>query len=238
MIPHSQVDDAPVSLVIQPKASSPKEEVVQHFFLEVYPLDKTLNRLKKRLFDVFFSILVCLFVLSWLIPILAFFIKITSRGSVFFGQKRTGLHNQVFLCWKLRTMVPNKDTEHKQAVKNDARVTFAGRFLRKFSLDELPQFYNVLKGDMSLIGPRPHMLTHTERFSKEVAQYHLRHGVKPGITGLSQVMGYRGEIHHRQALQNRVRFDIFYMKKWSLGLDILIIFKTIKLLLFGDKNAY
>lgn len=233
-MPHGQATETPVSLTL-------KHEPILMMGSPVslpYPLDNRLNKVTKRIFDIVVSVLVCIFLLSWIIPLLALFIKLTSRGSVFFGQKRTGLHNQVFTCWKLRTMIPNKESEQKQAVRNDTRVTFAGQILRKFSLDELPQFYNVIIGDMSLIGPRPHMLTHTEEFSKEVVHYHLRHGVKPGITGLSQVMGYRGEIHHRQALQNRVRLDIFYMKKWRMGLDILIILRTVKLLLFGDKNAY
>ncbi len=202
-----------------------------------HPLDTSYKRLIKRFFDIVFALLVLIGVLSWLIPLLAIIIKLTSKGSVFFVQARTGYNNQTFNCWKLRSMVRNEEAHHKQATSNDMRITFAGKYLRKFSLDELPQFYNVLIGDMSIIGPRPHMLYHTQEFAKEVDSYGKRHEVKPGITGLAQVMGYRGEITDKWALHNRVRLDIFYMKKWSLGLDMYIIIKTIKLLLFGDKAA-
>lgn len=203
-----------------------------------HPLDESFKRFVKRTCDIVFSLVVIVAVLSWLIPLLAIIIKLTSKGSVFFVQARTGYNNQTFNCWKLRSMVRNEDADHKQATANDMRITFAGKYLRKFSLDELPQFYNVLIGDMSIVGPRPHMLYHTKEFAKEVTMYDLRHGIKPGITGLAQVLGYRGEITDKHALHNRIRLDIFYMKKWSLGLDVYIMFKTIKLLLFGDKSAF
>lgn len=203
-----------------------------------YPLDNYRNKILKRSFDILFSTVILLSVLSWLIPILAVFIKLTSKGPLLFVQPRTGYNNRTFLCWKLRSMHVNANADIQQAVRSDSRITWIGKFIRKFSLDELPQFFNVLVGDMSIIGPRPHMLRHTEEYSKEVSTYLQRHAVKPGITGLSQVMGYRGEISSKHALNNRVRIDIFYLKKWTIMLDMLIIFRTAKLLLFGDKNAY
>lgn len=203
-----------------------------------YPLDNYWNKQLKRTFDMVLSATILLGVLSWLIPILAVLIKLTSKGPVFFVQPRTGYNNKTFLCWKLRSMHVNVQANTQQAVRSDSRITWIGKFIRKYSLDELPQFYNVLTGDMSIIGPRPHMLRHTEEYSKEVSTYLQRHAIKPGITGLSQVMGYRGEIANKQALNNRVRIDIFYLKKWNMMLDLLIIFRTAKLLVFGDKNAY
>ena len=131
-------------------------------------------------------------------------------------------------------MYVNNDAHLKQALENDSRITSAGKFLRKFSLDELPQFFNVIYGDMSIIGPRPHMIIHTETYSEIVDDYMNRLCVKPGITGLSQVMGYRGEIKNKMMITNRVRLDIFYIKKWSVVLDIKITIKTIRLILFGD----
>jgi lipopolysaccharide/colanic/teichoic acid biosynthesis glycosyltransferase len=165
---------------------------------------------------------------------LALFIKITSPGPVFFIQSRSGKNGVAFNCIKLRSMYVNNDAHSKQALENDSRITSAGRFIRKFSLDELPQFFNVIYGDMSIIGPRPHMLFHTEAYSEIVNDYMKRLHVKPGITGLSQVMGYRGEIKNKMMIANRVRLDIFYIKKWSVGLDIKIVFKTIRLILIGD----
>lgn len=204
----------------------------------LYPLDHPGNKLLKRIFDLLFSVLIILFVLSWLIPLLAILIKLSSRGPVFFIQPRTGYNNNTFLCWKLRSMHINSTANTQQAVRSDSRITGIGRFIRKFSLDELPQFYNVLIGDMSVIGPRPHMLKHTEEYSKEVSTYLQRHAIKPGITGLSQVLGYRGEIASHRVLKNRVRVDIFYLRKWTMLLDMAIVFRTVKLLIVGDKNAY
>lgn len=202
------------------------------------PLTQQSNKILKRTFDILFSVMVMLFLLSWLLPLLALYIKLTSGGDVFFKQQRTGLHNHTFTVWKLRTMRPNSEAHVLQAKQNDTRITKAGKFLRKYSLDELPQFFNVFVGDMSIVGPRPHMLKHTEEYAAKHQLYNLRHTVKPGITGLSQVLGYRGEIQCPFSLRNRITLDIFYIKKWSLGLDIYIIAKTVKLLLIGDKNAY
>lgn len=202
------------------------------------PLDKIENYLIKRIFDIVFSTFIIMVILSWLMPLLAILIKLTSKGPVFFKQIRTGEHNESFMCWKLRSMHLNSKANLEQASQHDKRITIAGKFLRKFSLDETPQFFNVLLGHMSVVGPRPHMLHHTESYSLINDEYAYRHFSKPGITGLSQVEGYRGEITNEQMLHNRVRLDLIYLRKWSFMLDMRIILKTIKLVLFGDKHAY
>jgi putative colanic acid biosynthesis UDP-glucose lipid carrier transferase len=202
--------------------------------MAISPLENKINLTLKRSSDLVVSLLVIILLLSWLIPLLALLIKITSRGPVFFIQSRSGKNGVAFNCIKLRSMYINNDAHSKQALENDSRITSAGKFIRKFSLDELPQFFNVIYGDMSIIGPRPHMLFHTEAYSEIVADYMNRLHVKPGITGLSQVMGYRGEIKNKMMIANRVRLDIFYIKKWSVGLDIKIVFKTIRLIVLGD----
>ena len=202
--------------------------------MAISPLENKINLTLKRSSDLVVSLLVIILLLSWLIPLLALFIKITSRGPLFFIQSRSGKNGVAFNCIKLRSMYVNNDAHSKQALENDSRITSAGKFIRKFSLDELPQFFNVIYGDMSIIGPRPHMLFHTEAYSEIVDDYMNRLHVKPGITGLSQVMGYRGEIKNKMMIANRVRLDIFYIKKWSVGLDIKIVFKTIRLILIGD----
>jgi putative colanic acid biosynthesis UDP-glucose lipid carrier transferase len=202
--------------------------------MAISPLENKINLTLKRSSDLVVSLLVIILLLSWLIPLLALFIKITSRGPVFFIQSRSGKNGVAFNCIKLRSMYINNDAHSKQALENDSRITSAGKFIRKFSLDELPQFFNVIYGDMSIIGPRPHMLFHTEAYSEIVDDYMNRLHVKPGITGLSQVMGYRGEIKNKMMIANRVRLDIFYIKKWSVGLDIKIVFKTVRLILLGD----
>jgi lipopolysaccharide/colanic/teichoic acid biosynthesis glycosyltransferase len=202
------------------------------------PLDKIENYILKRGFDIFFSLIIIILFLSWMIPLFAILIKLTSKGSVFFKQIRTGENDENFMCWKFRSMYINENAHFEQAAQNDLRITFVGHFLRKFSLDETPQFFNVLLGHMSVVGPRPHMLYHTESYSLINDDYSYRHFIKPGITGLSQVEGYRGEITNENMLHNRVRLDLFYMRKWNFMLDIKIILKTVKLVLFGDKNAY
>ncbi len=190
----------------------------------------------KRSMDVLFSILIFLLMLSWLIPIIAFIIKLSSKGPVFFIQKRSGKDNQPFNCIKFRTMLPNEDAHTQQAIENDPRITKIGKVLRRLSLDELPQFINVIKGDMSIIGPRPHMINHTNEYSKISDNYMQRLSVRPGISGLSQVMGYRGEIKNKNMILNRVRLDVFYIRKWYIGLDIYIILKTIHLLIFSGEE--
>lgn len=191
------------------------------------PLDDPYNTLLKRSFDFLFSSFIMLAVLSWLFPILAIIIKLTSKGPVFFKQKRTGLGNREFNCWKFRSMTVNQDSDKIQATKDDKRITKVGHFLRKSSLDEFPQFINVFLGEMSVVGPRPHMLKHTEEYSQLIGNFMNRHAIKPGITGLAQVKGYRGEIDDSHLLTNRVRLDRFYVNNWSLYLDLKIVFFTI-----------
>ncbi|WP_440879524.1 sugar transferase [Tenacibaculum sp. C7A-26P2] len=195
------------------------------------------SRLLKRIFDIFFSILVCVFVLSWLYPVIFIFIKIESQGPVIFKQHREGLHGRQFICYKFRSMYSNSLTDNRSADSNDKRITKVGAFLRRNSLDELPQFLNVLYGSMSVVGPRPHLKRLAQEYQKEVENYIHRHDVKPGITGLAQVSGYRGKIRKKADIKNRIRLDVFYIKKRSLGLDISIIIKTIYNLLKGDENA-
>ncbi len=191
------------------------------------PLDDWDKQLQKRAFDIFFSLMIMICVLSWLIPILAIIIKLTSRGPVFFKQQRTGRDNRPFWCYKFRTMYVNEKSDTVQATQNDPRITAIGNFLRDSSIDEMPQFYNVLIGDMSVVGPRPHMLKHTIDFSEELDKFMGRHQIKPGITGLAQSKGYRGETSDFEKIKNRVKLDLFYVKYWSFTLDIKIIFNTL-----------
>ncbi len=202
------------------------------------PLDDVGNRLKKRFLDVVISLFVVVFVLSWLIPIIGLLIMIESRGPIFFKQKRTGKNNQPFNCLKFRSMKPNKSADLQQATKNDMRVTRIGRILRKTSLDEFPQFINVLRGEMSLVGPRPHMVKHTDDYSKIVEQYMIRHFLKPGITGWAQINGFRGEITEPRQIKLRVQNDLWYLENWNIWLDIRILFLTVYTIARGDKNAY
>lgn len=202
------------------------------------PLEDVTNSIKKRIFDMAFSALVIVFVLSWVVPVLAILIKLNSRGPVFFVQWRSGKDNKKFQCYKFRTLSVNADAHLKQVTMNDSRITPLGRFLRKTNLDELPQFFNVFKGDMSVIGPRPHMLLHTDAFAKITEEYMVRHFVKPGVTGWAQIQGYRGEIKEEAQLRKRIEHDIWYLENWSLWLDIRIVFLTIYLSIKGDKNAY
>ena len=191
------------------------------------PLDERKNRIVKRTFDIVFSSFVILFWLSWFLPILILLIRLTSRGSAFFIQERTGKDNVSFNCYKLRTMYVNDQRDTLQASLDDDRITPIGHFLRNYSLDELPQFFNVLMGSMSVVGPRPHMISHTQAFSDELEQFMMRHKIKPGITGLAQTKGYRGETSEYEQRRNRVKMDLFYIKNWSLLFDIGIIFNTI-----------
>jgi len=188
------------------------------------PLDDIFRRFIKRSFDIAFSVLVLTLLLSWLIPIIAILIRWESKGAIFFKQERDGLNGRAFDCYKFRSMRTTKDAHKIQATKADARITKMGAFMRKTSIDELPQFINVLLGNMSVVGPRPHMLQHTQEYSKSVNKYMVRHFVKPGITGLAQIKGYRGEIKIKADINNRVKLDIFYLENWSLILDIIIVF--------------
>ena len=202
------------------------------------PLDDLFHRFIKRLFDLLFSLCVSVFLLSWIIPIVGILIRLESKGPIFFKQKRDGLNGMSFVCYKFRSMKNSRQADKIQATKADKRVTKIGAFIRKTSVDELPQFINVLMGNMSVVGPRPHMLQHTQEFSKSVNKYMVRHFVKPGITGLAQTRGCRGEIKIQSDINNRVKFDVFYLENWSLILDIRIILKTISNAISGEENAY
>lgn len=195
------------------------------------------SMLGKRLFDIGFSLLVCLFVLSWLIPILGIAIRINSPGPTLFVQLRTGRRGQQFRCFKLRTMVSRPETVFQQATKNDPRITKLGQILRKTNLDELPQFINVLLGDMSIVGPRPHPVQLDAKHWYTMPNYPDRYAVKPGITGLAQVRGCRGETDTLQKMEHRVRLDRWYINKWSLGLDLKVCWWTVMKTLKGDDNA-
>lgn len=202
------------------------------------PLDSIVNRFIKRTFDIVFSFIFILLILSWLIPIIGIFIKIESKGPIFFKQKRHGKDNNFFLCWKFRTMTYQKNAEFKQATKNDNRITKVGAILRKTSIDELPQFINVFLGDMSVVGPRPHPIKLNEEFQPKIDRFWQRHAVKPGITGLAQAKGFRGETAELSDMSGRVKLDRFYVKNWSLILDFKIILLTAMSILKGDQNAY
>jgi putative colanic acid biosynthesis UDP-glucose lipid carrier transferase len=202
------------------------------------PLQSLLNRFFKRAFDIAFSSMVLIFIFPWLFPILALMIKLSSPGPVFFVQKRSGRRNEVFSCLKFRSMSINKDSDHVQATQNDTRITWVGRMLRKSNMDELPQFINVLMGQMSIVGPRPHMLKHTQDYSQVVDKFMVRHLVKPGITGLAQVKGYRGPTENKRRMYKRVLFDVWYVENWTLMLDIKIIFLTVFNMFRGEKNAF
>lgn len=202
------------------------------------PLQDMAGRIKKRLFDIGFSFLVTVLILSWLIPLMAIFIKLSSRGPVFFVQLRSGKNNKPFHCFKFRSLRVNKEADNLQVSKNDQRITKLGKFLRKSNLDELPQFLNVLMGDMSIVGPRPHMLKHTDEYAQLINEYMIRQFLKPGITGWAQVNGYRGETKTVDLMHKRVEHDLWYMEHWSLWLDIRIIYMTIVNAIRGEKNAY
>lgn len=202
------------------------------------PLEDYFNSFVKRIFDIIFSLLVIILVMSWLLPLVAIIIKLESKGPVLFKQKRNGLFYKEFVCLKFRSMYVNTEADTLQVVKNDKRITPFGRFLRKSSIDEMPQFFNVLMGSMSVCGPRPHMLSLTQIYEKQVHRYKLRHFIKPGITGLAQTHGYRGEIISQEDIINRVKYDIFYIENWSLMLDLKIIYLTIKNAFKGEKKAY
>ena len=202
------------------------------------PLENIVNELIKRGFDIVFSLFAIVFVLSWFTPILAILIKLDSRGPVFFRQLRSGKENKPFYCLKFRSMKVSLDADEKQAHRDDARITRLGRFLRKSSLDELPQFFNVLMGDMSVVGPRPHMVKHTEDYSLLIDKYMVRHFLTPGITGWAQVNGFRGETKETALMCKRVDADIWYLENWSLVLDLKIVLLTMWQIVRGSENAY
>jgi putative colanic acid biosynthesis UDP-glucose lipid carrier transferase len=202
------------------------------------PFEFAENFYIKRIFDIIFSLVVCFFILSWLIPILWIVVKLESNGPLVFKQKREGIKGEEFVCYKFRSMRVDELSRKVHVAKNDARVTIIGAFLRKTSIDELPQFFNVLQGHMSVVGPRPHIESLSLEYQKEVDDYLKRHIVKPGITGLAQVSGYRGEVKKISDIKNRVRLDVFYIENWSFLLDLKIVFKTALNVFKGDENAY
>lgn len=212
-------------------------------FFKNYPLDDFENQLFKRIFDIIFSIFVIIFIFSWLFPIVCILIKLTSKGPVFFNQYRWGINNQKIKCYKFRTMYIGsnevaKDGTYMPAKKYDQRITTIGKFLRKTSIDEMPQFFNVLIGSMSVVGPRPHPIPLNIESQEQIHNYLLRHLVKPGISGWAQVNGNRGEVKIMSEMQDRVNFDIWYIENWTLWLDIQIIFQTIINLIKGDEKAF
>tara|TARA_B110000503_G_scaffold47552_1_gene77489 strand:+ start:2082 stop:3440 length:1359 start_codon:yes stop_codon:yes gene_type:complete len=233
-----------LSLIPENKAIYSKDFILEHFGTipilkpKHLPFERTETYIVKRIFDILFSSLVCVFLLSWLLPILWVLVKTDSSGAFFFKQIRDGAEGKQFYCYKIRSMKRNGVSNSLSATKHDARITRVGAFLRKTSLDELPQFFNVLKGDMSVVGPRPHMNIQTEKYLKEIDNYLIRNSVKPGITGLAQVSGYRGEVQTKTDIEHRVRLDIFYIENWSFVLDLKIVFQTIFKSFKGQEKAY
>jgi putative colanic acid biosynthesis UDP-glucose lipid carrier transferase len=206
--------------------------------LRTEPLENLDSQIKKRAFDIVFSTIVIFLILSWLVPLMAILIKLDSKGPVFFTQLRSGKNNLPFLCYKFRSLKINADANSVQVTKNDKRFTRLGRFLRKSNLDELPQFLNVFRGEMSIVGPRPHMLKHTEEYASLLNHYMIRHYVKPGVTGWAQINGYRGEIKKKKDLRGRIEHDIWYMENWTMWLDLRIIVLTVYKSFKGDENAF
>lgn len=212
--------------------------------LRSLPLDSVDNKIYKRIFDIVFSFFVIVCVFSWLFPIIALLIKFTSKGPVFFKQERWGLNNKTIVCWKFRTMKAcscneaDESGKYQQASKNDPRITAIGRFLRKTSLDEMPQFFNVLLGSMSVIGPRPHPVLLNLESKEAVEKYMMRSWVKPGISGWAQVHGYRGETKDIRLMKKRVRYDLWYIENWTFWLDLQIIVQTLVNGVKGEANAY
>ena len=210
---------------------------IEIFTTHKSPLEIPTNQALKRVFDIVFSV-GALILTGLMFPLIYLMIKIQSPGPIFFKQLRTGVDGEDFLCYKFRSMHVNKDADRLQATKDDPRKYPFGNFMRKANIDEMPQFWNVLKGNMSVVGPRPHMLAHTEQYSKTVHSYMARHFVKPGITGWAQVTGFRGETKELWQMEERVKRDIWYMENWSIWLDLRIIWLTFKTLFVHDKNAY
>lgn len=192
-----------------------------------YKLDNAFNRFVKRTVDIVLGSFLALLLIPVLFPFVAILIKLDSKGPVFFIQKRTGLRKKSFYCLKFRSMVVNKQANRLEVQPNDTRITRVGHYLRKFHIDELPQLINVLIGDMSLVGPRPYMLRHTVVYSRLVKDFHDRHNVKPGLTGLAQMRGYHGIIDTRESLYQRCYSDIEYIKNWSMFGDVWIFFRTL-----------
>lgn len=206
--------------------------------LKKLPFDDPIIKYTKRIFDILFSAIIIVFVLSWISVVLFVLVKLGSKGPLVFKQTRDGLNGEKFSCYKFRSMSVNEDADNIQATKGDLRVTRVGKFIRKTSIDELPQFINVFIGDMSVVGPRPHMVSHSKEFVQKVNTYLMRNLVKPGVTGLAQVRGFRGEIEQESDMENRVRLDVFYIKNWSFILDMKIIVQTMINAVRGEEKAY
>ena len=215
--------------------SQPLEIPVKNYSINL--LDGT-QVFAKRVLDFILSLTFLTLVGSWLFLIIALFIKLESRGPVFFKQRRGGQYNDPFVCYKFRTMTFNPNATFKQAEKNDSRVTRIGAFLRKSSLDELPQLFNVLLGNMSIVGPRPHAVEMDADCMTKYENYKLRLLVKPGITGLAQAKGFRGEIKKAYQMRARIKLDLFYIKTWNFWFDIRIIYLTVLGIVFKNENAY
>ena len=195
-------------------------------------------RISKRAFDIVFSLAVIVFVLSWLLPIIAMLVKFESAGAFIFTQQRSSRNNKTFDCYKFRSMLVNDECNILQTSSGDARITKVGAFLRRYNLDELPQFFNVLIGNMSVVGPRPHMLSQTKEYSEVIDNFMIRHFVKPGITGWAQVNGLRGKTTTVHQMHNRVKADVWYLKNWTFLLDMKIIVLTIFFTITGNKSAH
>ena len=206
--------------------------------LRYEPLSKMENRLLKLILDIVLSGLFLVTIFPFIYLIVGIIIKLTSPGPIFFKQMRTGLNGREFKCYKFRSMLVNEEADRKQATADDPRKTRFGDFLRRSNIDELPQFINVFKGEMSLVGPRPHMLVHTEVYKQLIDKYMVRHFIKPGITGWAQTNGFRGETKELSQMEGRVKADIWYMEHWTLLLDLYIIYKTMANVIIGEKNAY
>jgi len=202
------------------------------------PLEKPMSRRLKRAFDIVFSLGVIVLIFTWLFPLLGLLVKLSSRGPVFFKQRRLGRDNKEFVCWKFRSMRMNDQADSKQATKNDPRVTRIGAFLRKSNLDEMPQFLNVLMGNMSVVGPRPHPIRLNQQYREIIDKYMVRHFVLPGITGWAQVNGFRGETRTPELMERRVELDVWYLENWSFWLDLKIVVKTVTNMFGKDPNAY
>ena len=213
-------------------------ETIPILVLRPEPLQRISNRIIKRVFDVVLSVMVILILGPTLLPLFAILIKLSSKGPVFFRQLRTGREGKPFTCYKFRTMRVNIEADKLQATKRDPRITAIGAFLRKTSLDELPQFWNTLIGDMTVVGPRPHMLKHTEEYSKKIDKFMVRHFAKPGITGWAQVKGFRGETSEEGMMDKRIELDVWYVENYSPWLDIEIILLTIWVIARGQDKAY
>ena len=201
------------------------------------PMENPLNKVIKRVFDIILSTAVLLCLLPFW-PVVALVIVMQSPGPIFFRQERTGRNGKNFVCYKFRSMHVNEDADRVQATEKDPRKFPFGNAMRKYNIDELPQFWNVLKGDMSVVGPRPHMLYHTELYKRLIGKYMVRHFVKPGITGWAQVTGFRGETKELWQMEERVKRDIWYIEHWSIWLDLRIVWMTVKATVFHDRQAY